>query len=209
VSSPLYLEANLRSIPSGSYHVEIWLEPLQPGGEARLLYREVKKIIRNPVDWIYLEQPIEFELSRVSEFGQLRISIFDQYSRPVSVNSVDLILLSMGPSDLTPTGDLSEQIVIRDPTPNHLIQGGTVIVSGLVKPSEDVMQAQLVTHDGTVVGYSQVFLTPASDGSYVPYSFEVPYTVSAGTWVRLELCESGVRIPGIEHLSSVEVYLSP
>jgi hypothetical protein len=209
VASPLELEANLRSIPNGSYHVEIWIEPLQPGGEPRLLYREVKKIVSNPVGWIYLDPHIQFELSRVSEFGQLRISVFDQDGRPVSINSVDLILLSMGPSEITPTGDISEQIVIREPTPNHLIQGGMVIVSGLAKPSEEFMLAELVTHDGTVVGYRQVFVTPAPDGSYVPYAVEVPYQVSSGTWVRLQISESGVRIPGIEHLSSVEVYLSP
>jgi hypothetical protein len=209
VTSPLKLEANLRSISLGSYHVEIWIEPLQPGGEPRLLYREVKKLVSNPIDWIYLDPKIEFELSRVSEFGQLRISVFDQYGRPVSINSIDLILLSMGESDITITGDLSEPIVIREPTPNKLIQGGTVIVSGLAKPSEEFMLVELVDHDGAVVGYRQVFVTPAPDGSYVPYTVEVPYTVTSGTWVRLRISESGVRISGFEHLSSVEVYLTP
>jgi hypothetical protein len=209
VASPLELVANLRSIPSGSYHVEIWIEPLKADGDPRLLYREVKKIISNPIDWIYLDPQIQFELSRVSEFGQLRVSVYDQYGRSVSVNSVDLILLSMGPSDITPPGDLSEPIVIREPTRNHLIQGGIVIVSGLAKPSEDFMLVELVTSDGTVVGYRQVFVTPAPDGSYVPYTVEVPYQVTSATWVRLQISDSSLRIPGIEHLSSVEVYLSP
>jgi len=209
VASPLELVANLHSFPSGSYHVEIWLEPLQPGGEPRQLFKEVKKIISNPIDWIYLDPQIPFELRRVSEFGQVRLGIYDQVGRAVSVNSVDLILLSMGLSDITPTGDLSEPIVIREPTRNHLIQGGTAVVSGLAKPSEQFILAELVTSDGTVVGYNQVFLTPNPDGSYVPFTFEVPYNVTTGTWVRLQLSESGVRIPGVEHLSSVEVYLSP
>ena len=209
VTSPLGLVVNLRSIPSGSYHVEIWLEPLQPGGESRLLFREVKKIISSPIDWIYLDPDIPFELSRVSEFGQVRVGVYDQSGRAVSVNSVDLILLSLGPSDITPTGDLSEPIVIREPARNHLIQGGIAIVSGLAKPSEEVMVAELVTSEGLVVGYTQVFLTPDPNGGYVPFTFEVPYSVTSGTWVRLQLSETGVRIPGVEHLSSVEVYLSP
>jgi hypothetical protein len=209
VTSPLGLVANLHSIPSGSYHVEIWLEPLQPGGESRLLFREVRKIISSPIDWIYLDPHIPFELSRVSEFGQVRVGVYDQSGRAVSVNSVDLILLSMGPSDISPTGDLSEPIVIREPTRNHLIQGGIAIVSGLAKPSEEVMYAELVTSDGSVVGYTQVFLTPDPNGAYVPFTFEVPYNVASGTWVRLQLKEIGVRIPGVEHLSSVEVYISP
>ena len=209
VASPLRLIANLRSVPSGTYRTEIWIEPLQPGGEPRLIYREVHRLIDEPIDWVYMDPDIQFELSRVSEFGQLRMGMYDQLGRAVSVNSVDLILLAMGPSDITPTGDLEEPIVIREPTSNHLIQGGTVIVSGLAKPSEQVMLAELVTSDGTVVGYSEVFLTPDPDGAYVPFSLEVPYNVASGTWVRLQLSESGVRIPGVEHLASVEVYLSP
>jgi hypothetical protein len=207
--SPLHLIANLRSQPSGTYRVELWVEPLQPGGEPRLLYREVQRIISNPVDWVYLDQDIPFELERVSEFGQLRLSVYDQYDRPASINSVDLLLLSMGPNMITPSNLRSEPIVIRQPTANQLIQGGTVIVSGLARPSEDFLLVELVAADGSLVGYRQVFVTPAADGSYVPWAVEVPYMVSAGTWVRLRVSESGTRIEGMEVLSSVEVYLSP
>jgi hypothetical protein len=174
-----------------------------------LLFREVKRIVSTPRDWINLDYAIEFELSRVSEFGQLRLSVFDQFDRPVSVNSLDLILLSMGVSDITPTGWLSEPIIIREPIPNHLIQGGVAIVSGMVKPTEKSMLVELTAADGTVAGYSEVFVIPSPDGSYVPFSVEVPYKVTKSTWVRLSISESNPRIPGIERLSSVEVYLSP
>ncbi len=209
VASPLDLVASLRSVSSGTYRTEIWIEPLQQGGEPRLLYRDLHRLISNPIDWVYLNPEIQFELSRVSEFGQLRVGMYDQSGRAVSINSVDLILLSMGPSNYTPSGDLTEPIVIREPTPNHLIQGGKVIVSGLVKPSEQFMLAELVTAENIVVGYNQVFLTPDPHGAYVPFTLEVPYNVVSGTWVRLQLSESGVRIPGVEHLSSIEVFLSP
>jgi hypothetical protein len=209
VASPLHLIANLRSVPSGSYHVELWIEPLQEGGDPRLLYREVQRIISNPVDWVYLDQEIQFELSRVAEYGQLRISTFDQYGRLVAINSVDLILLQMGTSIITPAADKTEPIVIREPTPNQLIQGGKVIVSGVVKPSQDFLLVELVTADGSIVGYRQVFVEPSADGSYVPYAVEVSYQVATGTWVRMRISESNVRISGMEHLTSVEIYLSP
>jgi hypothetical protein len=209
VTSPLHVIANLRSVPSGTYHVEIWLEPLHEGEEPRLLYREVQKLISYPVDWVYVEEQIQFELSRVSEFGQLRIGMYDTYGRPVSINSVDLLLLSLGASVLTPSNVRTEPIVIREPTKNQLIQGGKLIVSGLAKPTEDFMLVELVAVDGSVVGYRQAFVTPTPDGSYVPFAVEVPYQVEAPTWVRLRVSESGTRITGIEHLSSVEVLLSP
>jgi hypothetical protein len=207
--SPLHLIANLHSVPSGSYRVELWIEPLQPGGDPRLLYREVERIISNPVPWVYIDQEIQFELSRVSEFGQLRLSVYDQYDRPVSINSVDLLLLSMGVSNITPESWKTEPIVIRQPTLNQLIQGGKVIVSGLVKSSATSLLVKLVASDGAVVGYQQVFVTPAADGSYVPYTVEVPYKVQVATWVRLTISESSTRIPGMDHLTSVEVLLSP
>jgi hypothetical protein len=209
VVSPLHINANLRSVPSGTYRVELWIEPLHAGDEPRLIYRDVEHIISTPVDWVYLDEDIQFELSRVSEFGQLRLSVYDTYDRPVTINSVDLLLLSMGPSAITPSNTRSEPIVIREPTKNQLIQGGKVIVSGLVKPVEGVLLVELVAADGSVPGYGQVFVTPAPDGSYVEYAVEVPYTVAKGTWVRLRISESGTRISGMEHLSSVEVYLSP
>jgi hypothetical protein len=209
VASPLHLIANLRSVPSGSYLIELWIEPLQEGGEPRLLYKELQRIISNPVNWVYLDQEIQFELSRVAEYGQLRISTFDTYGRLVSINSVDLILLQMGLSSITPAGEKTEPIVIHQPTPNQLIQGGSVIVSGIVKPTQDFLLVELVTADGAIVGYRQVFVEASADGSYVPYAIEVPYQVESGTWVRMRVSESNVRIAGMEHLTSVEVYLSP
>ena len=209
VASPLHLIANLRSVPSGSYFVELWIEPLQPGGEARLLYRETQRIISNPTNWIYLDQEIQFELNRVSEFGQLRLSTYDSYGRTVSINSTDLLLLSMGVSAITPVSWKTEPIVIRQPTPNQLIQGGMVIVSGLVRPSEDFLLVELVDVDGAIVGYRQVFVTPSADGAYVPYAVEVPYSVETATWVRLRISESSTRIPGMQHLTSLQVLLSP
>jgi hypothetical protein len=209
VASPLKLTANLHTVSSGNYHVELWIEPLQSGGEPRLLYKEVQRMISNPIDWLYLDQSIQFELTRVSEFGQVRISVLDTFGRAVSINSVDLILLSMGSSSITPPSPKNEPIEIRQPTKNHLIQGGKLIVSGVVKPDTDVLLAQLVTADGTVVGYNEVFITASPDGSYVPYTIEVPYQVQSPTWVLLQVSESGTRISGIDHLTSVPVLLSP
>jgi uncharacterized protein YceK len=209
VVSHIQVSAYLRTIPSGSLHIEIWAEPLRTGEDARLLYREVQNFISEPSDWIYLNEDIEFELARVSEFGRLNLSVFDQYGRPVSVSSVYLLLLSMGETELTPPGDLLEPIDIREPAPNQLIQGGTVIVSGVARPSEEYMLIELVTSDGTVVGYSQLFITPSPDGAHVPFVINVPYQVSEPTWVRLTISERGTRINGIETLASVEVLLSP
>jgi hypothetical protein len=209
VASPLEFTGNIHSQPSGNYIIELWIEPLQPGGQPRMLYREVQRIISSPIDWLYLDQKIEFELDRVSEYGQLRISVLDSFGRATSINSVDLILLQLGSSDITPPMLKSDPLVIREPFPNKLIQGGVVTVTGLAMPDQEYLHVQLVTVDGTVVGAKDQAISPDPAGGYVPYTIDVPYSVVNPTWVRLQLSESNTRIAGIDHLSSVQILLGP
>ena len=210
VVSPLHLIANLRSVPSGNYHVELWIEPLQPGGEPRLLYREVQRIISNPVNWVYLDQEIQFELNRVSEFGQLRLSIFDTVRSP-SVDQLGRPAPALDGVEHHHPRQLEDR-AHRDPRahpqPAHPGRQGDRQRDG---------QAQRRLHAGGAgrrrwcqwSATARCIVTPSADGSYVPYAVEVPYTVEVATWVRLRISESSTRIPGMEHLTSVQVLLSP
>ena len=210
IISPLRMVATVRTVPSGSYRIELWAEPLQPGGEPRLLLREVQNFISNPIDWMFLDQELEFELARVSELAELRILTYDQFGRPVSAGSVELVLLQLGENQLTPEGDMRQPLVLLEPRANILIQGGTLIVSGLARPLDSQpLLIELVAADGSIVGVRQVFLTPDPAGGYVPFVVDVTYEVESPTWVRLSISQSGARIPGVRILNSLEVLLSP
>lgn len=211
IVAPLNLSFSLRSAPaSGSLTIELWAEPLRPDEAARLLLRKQMKFSSSPSALIYLNESLDFEIVRPAEFGQLRISTYDSYGRPAAVASVDLLLLQYGETMLNPTGDFLAPIVIREPTANKLIQGGTLVVSGLVRPlGEPFLLVELTAADGRVVGYRQLFVTPAADGSHVAFTIDVPYAVSQATWVRLSIREDGRRIPGPRQLTSLEVLLSP
>lgn len=210
IISPLQLTATLRSVPGGSYRIELWAEPLTPEDEPRLLLREVHNFIADPIPWIFLDQPLEFELSRVSELGELRLSTYDRYGRQVAGASVDLVLLQYGENQLTPGGDALEPLVLLDPAPNILIQGGTLNVAGLARPLDSTpLLVELVAADGTIAGIQQVFISPDPAGLHLHFTAEVSYEVSSPTWVRLIVSQSSARIPGIRILSSLEVLLSP
>ena len=210
IVSPLQLTATLRSVPGGSFHVELWAEPLQPGGEPRLLLREVTNFISNPSPWIFLDEALEFELSRVSELAELRVLTYDAYGRPVAAASVGLILLQLGENQLTPGVDAQEPLVIFEPTPNILIQGGTLIVTGMARPLDSQpLLIELVAADGSIAGVQQLFLTPDPAGEHITFAVEVAYSVASPTWTRLTISQSGVRIPGLRLLNSLEVLLSP
>ncbi len=210
VVSPLAVGAMITSVPGGYYVVELWVEPLSAGQQPRLLLRDLHNFVSDPLAFIYLTEEYEFELTRFSEVGQLRISTYDTHNRPVGVASVDLLLLQVGENEINPSGDLMQPIVIREPMPNHLIQGGKLTLSGLARISEvSILHVELVTEDGKVVGTSDIYITGGENGSYAAFESTVSYLVTEPTRVRLIVKETGRRIAGIRQLASFELLLSP
>ncbi|MGD2156898.1 MAG: hypothetical protein PVG32_08505 [Anaerolineales bacterium] len=204
VASPIELHAFLRTGYGGRATVELL------GEDGRLMYRQI--FILNSVSnaQVNLLTEIEYEIAGVAETARLVISTHDAQGRLLALTSEDLILLSMGEADINPGGDLLETIVIQQPSLNRLVQGGELIVSGLARPvSDQPMLVELIASDGRVVGSRLAAVSPSPQGNHSLFATEVPYEVSAPTWVRLTVSERGVRLPGVIHLSSVEVLLSP
>jgi hypothetical protein len=205
VTSPLRVYAYLKPGSVG-HQVQIELR----GEDGRVLVRQVRFFKANPKAWADVSAKIDFEIRAAAEVGRLIFSVYDDRNQIMALNSVDLILLSAGESDINPSSALLENIFVQQPVPKALIQGGTVLVSGLVQPSTNhPLMVQLITPEGHVVGQRLVSVTVAPDGSYTPFAVEVPYTVSQLTPVRLILNDDGENISEMRHLSSVEVLLSP
>jgi hypothetical protein len=154
---------------------------------------------------------LDFETPAVAETGRLQIITEDRYGRMIALASSDVLLLSIGEDDLNQPGDLLEDIVIREPIPNRLVQGSSVLVSGLARVSGDnPLFVEMIATDGQKVGSSRlVSVTPDPEGKHAPFVIDVPYSVDKPTWVRLTVSVQDSRIPGITHLSSVEILLSP
>ena len=203
--SPFLLRAFLAAGPTGSVQIELL------GEDGRLLMREIKKVGADEGKQLNVAAEINFEISAAAEAGRVVVSIEDKYGRTMALASEDVILLSMGELDLNQPGDLRENIIIDEPKGNALIQGGEVQVSGLARPRSDKpLVIELQTTDGRIAGISHmVHVDDMPTGSYWPFSFEVPYNVEQPTRVRLVVWERGDRIPGMVHLSSLEVLLSP
>jgi hypothetical protein len=204
VVSPIELHAFLRTGAGGRATVELL------GEDGRLMYRQLFVLNANPNAQVNLLSEIEFEIAGVAETARMVISTRDAQGRLLALTSEDLILLSMGEADINPAGDLLETIVIQQPSPNRLIQGGELIVSGLARPgSEQPLWVELIASDGRVVGSRLAGVSPSQTVSHSLFATEVSYEVSAPTWVRLTVSERGNRLPGEIHLSSVEILLSP
>jgi hypothetical protein len=184
------------------------------GEDGRLLLRNVYSYLPE-VKRTYLTESLPFEIRQVGEAARLQISTFDSFGRLLAFNSVDVILLSFGEDDVNPVGSLLERVLITEPLPNKLIQGGTLVVSGKVHlANNQPLLIELTTAKGQVVGYRQAGVgtgeTEDPIGDYVPFRVEVPYTVTAPTWVRLSVrMNSDGVINGPIYLTSQEILLSP
>lgn len=204
IISPLQVRAWVKPGGDGNVRIELL------GEDGRLLVRKILRYGEGSRRF-FLDETLEFEIPGVAETGRLQISTHDTYDRLVSQSAHDLILLSIGDNEINPSGELTELVIIKEPLPNKLIQGETLLISGLARSfyNQDLL-VELIARDGKVVGYRQAFVPEGNQGMYVPFIVEVPFKVDAVTNVRLTIKGfSSSRIEGIIYVVSEEILLSP
>lgn len=211
--SPIALRAILPTGAGGNLRVELL------GEDGRILYRQV---LRYPGDRVNLSINIEFAIPGVAEAARLQLATEDVYGRPLALASVDVILLSVGETELNPAGDLRERIYViepaayqppedrDDPPPVPAASGGTLNVFGKVRWAEQQsLLVELIAEDGRVVGQRLVNVNPEDGEDYAIFTGDIPYQVSQPTLVRLVITERLGRIPGPSHISTLEILLDP
>ncbi len=204
VVSPIDLHVYLLPGDNGRARVELF------GEDGRLMYRKLFVFGGSGDIQTNLRAEIEFEIKGVAETASLVISVDDAYGRIKARASQELILLSLGDSDINPSGDLLEPIIIQEPQPKVLVQGGALIVSGLVRTaSTQPLLVELVTTDGRVIGNRLAGIAPEPKDGHRLFAAEVPYVVYSPTWVRVTVSEWSNKLSAPFQLTSVEVLLAP
>lgn len=204
VSSPIQVSARLYSKVGEIVRVELH------GEDGRLLARELSNLPTIPWSTTTVGTDLDFEISLAAEYGRLVISVEDSYGRLIDVNSVNLVLIKFGDSELNPATALWQVIQIDEPRAQTMLQGGSVFVSGLARPNtENPLFVELLSQDGLNLGHRLAAVEVRVPGGYGTFAAEVPYSVSEVTPALLVVYESGGTLSEIAHLASVEVLLSP
>jgi hypothetical protein len=153
---------------------------------------------------------LEFEISALSELGRLEISVYDEFGRVRQMNSVNLILLSVGETDRNYAPEEQERIIIQYPLANYMVEGNSLLVSGSVRTTSDhPLALTLIDEQGNLVGQGEATVVLSDDQSSGVFIGEIPFSVDAPIWVRLSVALPDDRIPGHEYIKTLEMVISP
>lgn len=210
VTSPFSIHAYLtpprnEKEEESSYQVSLY------GDDGRLLVRHFFVREAEQSGNTHLVMEIIFEVSGDAEAARLEVSSLDGYGRISALATTDLILLSEGDPEIKSVKDLYENLIIQQPISSTLIQGDVLIIQGVTRfAPQDQVLVELMNRDGGLVGSEVLLVSGENLGSgYRPFEGEIPYQVGLSSWIRVQVTARDGKFSGIQHLSSVEVLVSP
>ncbi len=198
--SPISLRMNIKIGDSQSMQVELL------GEDGRLLSRIVKHV-QTSNDGVLQNIKIPFEIRAAAEVGRITVSSLDKAGRVQMLNSVHVLLLSSGNSEINPPGNPSEPVGVFSPLLKETASNGVLNVRMDVWPFNlNPVILELIDPDK-----KSISLRILNMKSVNPQLFEttLPYKVTEPTLARLTIRQDDDRIPGLFYLYSQEILLNP
>ena len=205
VRSPIKFVANLQPSPNNTVLIELI------GEDGRTLTRKIISAFPpGRMKRTNALTEIAFEIEGVAEAARLVVTVKDEYNRIRAIASVNLVLLSTGITQTNPYIDRFENIVIQHPSANVMILGPALIVTGIARTQSDkLLIVELIDREGTIIAFGLATVVTQAGEEYGFFAAELEYEVEEPTWVLIVVRESGDRISGLVHLSSIEMVISP
>ncbi len=153
------------------------------GEDGRVLQRILQKLTRNPKG-VFQRFEISFEIRAVSEMGYIRISSKDDFGRIQVVNTMPVLLFSVGATTLNPPGNMIyERVSVDGLKEKANFYAGEVSLSGRIWPfNEQPFVIELIGQDGRPLS-SRIINMNGIDTQ--PFETTLPYNVSEPTPARL------------------------
>lgn len=184
------------------------------GEDGRVLYRELKKLTRNPAG-TFQRFEISFEIRAVSEAGYIRISTKDDFGRIQALNTMPVLLYSVGTTQVNPPGNtIYERVTVEGLKEKAEYTGGEVYLSGRLWPFNDQpVFVDIALQDGRPLSSRMLAFNGTETQSF---ETTLPYKVTEPTVARLSFRQDnpllGVNDPELGKLIyvyTVEIMLNP
>ncbi|MBI5354408.1 MAG: hypothetical protein HZB50_17345 [Chloroflexi bacterium] len=175
--SPIRLQVMMVAGESGIVQYDLL------GEDGRLLQRIVKKVERFPKG-IYQSVELSFEIRAVSEAGYIRINTKDKAGRIQALNTMPVLLYSVGSNEINPLGNMIyERVMLEGLKDGGNVFGGVLNLKGRFWPFNDqIVVAELLLPSGEVIS-SRILKFDGIDTQQ--FETTLPYKVTEPTLVRL------------------------
>lgn len=185
--SPIDLQALLVSGESEIVRIDLL------GEDGRVLQRGLERVRRNPSGGVYRNFDLSFEIRAVSEKGYIRISSEDDRGRIQALNTMPVLLYSIGTNEITPVGNMMyERVMYEGLKDGDEVHGGVVNLKGRFWPfNNQPVFLELLQPNGKPIS-SRVLDFEGIDTQ----SFEttLPYKVTEPTLVRLSIHQDNLDL---------------
>ncbi len=179
VVSPVKLQAMLVAGESGKVLFELL------GEDGRLIWRILKSVTR-AASGAYRAVDMSYEIRAVSEAGYIRISTKDKEGRIQALNTMPVLLYSIGSNQNNPVGNMEyERVMFEGLKDRDEVSGGILTLKGRYWPfNEQPVVIELIPANRLPIS-SRILRFSGIDTQ----SFEttIPYKVTEPTWVRLTI----------------------
>jgi hypothetical protein len=208
VVSPIDLKLLLSSGNSNIVKVDLL------GEDGRILFSELIRVDHNSRG-AYRNFDVPFEIRAVSERGYLRLSTKDEYKRVQKLNTMPVLLYSIGATQLNLPGNMIyERVLFEGLKDNTDVYGGEVQVKGRFWPfNTQPVFLDLALNDGKVIT-SRVLNFKGIDSE--AFETTLPYRVTEPTPARLTIRQDNPEIGWVDpdlqkyiYLYSIEIILNP
>ena len=185
--SPINLQALLVAGESEIVRIDLL------GEDGRTLQRGLERVKRNPSGGNYRSFDLAYEIRAVSEKGYIRISTKDDHGRIQALNTMPVLLYSIGKNQITPVGNMMyERVMYEGLKDGDEVHGGVLNLKGRFWPfNTQPVFLELLLPDGTPIS-SRVLDFKGIDTQ----SFEttLPYKVTEPTLVRLSIHQDNLDL---------------
>jgi len=187
LTSPINLQVLLISGESQIARIDLL------GEDGRILQRDVERVRRNPSGGVYRSIDLSFEIRAVSEKGFIRISSKDDHGRIQALNTMPVLLYSIGDNQITPIGNMMyERVMYEGLKDGDEVFGGVVNLKGRFWPvNTQPVFLELLLADGTPIS-SRVLDFKGIDTE--AFETTLPYKVTEPTLVRLVIHQENLDI---------------
>lgn len=179
LTSPFNLQVMLISGESEFVQVDLL------GEDGRVLQRDLERVTQT-YNGNFRNFRLTFEIRAVSEAGYIRISTKDDFGRIQALNTMPVLLYSIGSTQVNPVGNMIyERVMFEDIKDGDDIFAGVLNLKGRIWPFNDQpIIIELLLPDGTPISSRLLTLNGINTQDF---ETTVPYKVSEPTVARLTI----------------------